>query len=247
MLRDKKIYFLIITITVGLMLSACGTEQSDSSTNNEVAETNNEENDVVNEENNDEPAVNTETKANSNSNSNENADKIKQQSKEVATNFVKEFHSLDETLDNPTQHIENAQEYMEDDFYEFLLNDYPISIDGTDKQTWDKVSAKEFGKFEDDRIWDVNVKGELKNDDGKEDLDIYYVVKITEKNNGNDISVTDFWVDPILPRDENGIDVYEGKKDMGEDDDVEDLTEAEETELLIGFLEQRRGEMVNEQ
>src|SRR5699024_4953814 len=106
MLRDKKIYFLIITITVGLMLSECETEQCYTSTNNEVAETNNEENDVVNEENNDEPAVNTETKANSNSNSNENADKIKQQSKEVATNFVKEFHSLDETLDNPTQHIE---------------------------------------------------------------------------------------------------------------------------------------------
>src|SRR5699024_655485 len=38
MLRDKKTYFLIIIITVGLILSACGTEQSASKTNNEIDE-----------------------------------------------------------------------------------------------------------------------------------------------------------------------------------------------------------------
>src|SRR5699024_10787934 len=128
----------------------------------------------------------------------------------------------------------NAQKYIEDSFYDFLINDYPVNIAGADKQTWDKVSGQEFGKSENNRIWDINVKGELKNDDGKEDLDMQYVVQVTEKNNGDNISVTNFWVDPIIPRDENGIDIYEGKKDMGEDNSSEDLTEAEETELLIG-------------
>src|SRR5699024_705446 len=45
-----------------------------------------------------------------------NDQEIKKQSKEIATNFVKEVDSLDETPENPSQHIENAQALTEDDF-----------------------------------------------------------------------------------------------------------------------------------
>src|SRR5699024_122812 len=50
MLRDKKTYFLIIIITVGLILSACGTEQSASNTNNDQAETDNQANNEIDED-----------------------------------------------------------------------------------------------------------------------------------------------------------------------------------------------------
>src|SRR5699024_12311956 len=48
--KDRKIYFLIIIINVGLVLSACGTEQTASNTNNDQAETDNQANNEVDED-----------------------------------------------------------------------------------------------------------------------------------------------------------------------------------------------------
>src|SRR5699024_1326046 len=50
MLKDRKIYFLIIIITVGLVLSACGTEQTATNTNNNQEETKKQKNKEVEEE-----------------------------------------------------------------------------------------------------------------------------------------------------------------------------------------------------
>src|SRR5699024_12143935 len=50
MLKSRKIYFLIIIITVGLILSACGTEQGASNTNNDQAETDNQANNEIDED-----------------------------------------------------------------------------------------------------------------------------------------------------------------------------------------------------
>jgi len=245
----KNILIAIGIIIVGILLIISiffdfnfdSTSNESKNNNEEIREYSGTEN---NEVENNEETNNNENNEENNEKDEENEDEMKKESKETATNFVKEFHSLDETSDNPVKHIENAEEYIDDDFYEVLLNEFPVNPDGTDKQTWDKVSTEEIGKNKPNRLWDVHVKGELKSDDDKEKLDMNYIVQVTETSGGEKPEVTNVWIDPPIARDDDGqIDLYEGKSNMGENEDIEevdDLDEEEKVDLLLRLLEREQ-------